>query len=357
MTRKKALITGGCGFIGHHLVEHLMKNEDYDIIILDKLNYSCDGTYRLNELLRLNPEWKDRIELITWDLTSPISHGVRKLAKDINLIIHMAAETHVDNSIVDPMSFVMSNVVGTANILDLAREIMGIPNNSFEKFVLFSTDEVFGPASTTEIPPESVDNAIRQDFWTYREWDRYNATNPYSATKAASEQLVLAYMNTYGIPGFIVRCMNVFGERQHPEKYIPLCIRKILVGETIHIHGNAARTAAGSRFYIHARNVSAAIVFLLAHAEQREVYNIVGEREVDNLTLAQMIHSYIPNKQLNYEIVDFHSSRPGHDLRYSMDGTKMFNIGWRLPKTFEESLQKTVLWYLDNLEFLFTKKG
>ena len=200
----------------------------------------------------------------------------------------------------------------------------------------FSTDEVFGPA------PEGV---------KYKEWDRYNSTNPYSASKAGAEEMCLAFANTYKLPLVQTHCMNVFGERQHPEKFIPLCIQRVLSGEKITIHASP-QGEPGKRHYIHARNTSAAVLYLMQGKwEQREKYNIVGEKEVDNLQLAQLIAEYV-GKPLNYELLDFHSSRPGHDLRYALDGDKMQSIGWELPMNFESSLQSVVEWTLKNDRWL-----
>ena len=146
--------------------------------------------------------------------------------------------------------------------------------------------------------------------------------------------------------------MNVFGERQHPEKFIPMAIRKILAGETLTIHANKDKTKAGTRFYIHARNVCKALLFLTQNSSSPgNKYNIVGEREVNNLELAQMIARVI-GKELKYEMVDFHSSRPGHDLRYALDGTKLKSLGFQYPKNFEQSLTKAVQWYLKRQDWL-----
>ena len=245
-----------------------------------------------------------------------------------NAVCH---NTHVDNSIINPKAFVMTNIIGTYNVLEFARKCKNL-----KAFVYFSTDEIFGPA------PKGVN---------YKEWDRYNSTNPYSATKAGAEELCLAYMNTYGLKGFITHCMNVFGERQHPEKFIPLCIRKIRDGEKVTIHGTADGKQSGSRFYIHARNVANAIHFLLYRFEQREKYNIVGEKELSNLEMAQII-AKVMGKELKYEIVDFHSSRPGHDLRYALDGEKMAKMGWDIPITIEQTLETVVKWTLSNSKWL-----
>jgi len=160
-------------------------------------------------------------------------------------------------------------------------------------------------------------------------------------SKAAAEDFCVAYQNTYKMPIFRTNSMNIFGSRQHPEKFIPKVIKSVLNGEQVPIHSNAEKTKAGSRFWIHARNVAAALLFLADKAESDGHYHIVGEKEVDNLELAQMISDII-GKPLKYEMVDFHSSRPGHDLRYGMTSVKMPELGWQLPVTFEKSLEKTV---------------
>jgi dTDP-glucose 4,6-dehydratase len=332
---KRVLITGGTGFIGHHLVEHFLLNTDWEFVCLDRLDTS--GTlYRLHEVLHGDtgikyPEWIKRVSFVYHDLKSEFNSFVANKIGKVDYILHLAAGSHVDRSIEDPMSFVMDNVVGTTNLLNFARTLDGL-----ELFVNFSTDEVFGPA------PEGV---------KYKEWDRYNSTNPYSASKAGAEEMCLAFANTYKLPLIQTHCMNVFGERQHPEKFIPLCIQKVLSGDKITIHASPEGDP-GRRHYIHARNTSAAVLFLLQGKwEQREKYNIVGEKEVDNLQLAQLIAQFV-GKPLNYELVDFHSSRPGHDLRYALDGEKMQSVGWKLPVDFEGSLQSVVEWTLKNDRWL-----
>jgi dTDP-glucose 4,6-dehydratase len=149
----------------------------------------------------------------------------------------------------------------------------------------------------------------------------------------------------------ISHCMNVFGERQHPEKFIPMTIKRAKNGEKVLIHSDKTKTIPGSRFYIHARNVASAVLFLMNEGEFGEKYNIVGEREVDNLELAKCIAGVV-GVGLDYEMVDFHSSRPGHDLRYALDGTKMKELGWSIPVGFEESLERTIRWTLAHKEWL-----
>ena len=241
--------------------------------------------------------------------------------------MHLAAQSHVDRSITNPLPFIKSNVLGTANILNLAYHL---PN--LEGFLYTNTDEVFGPA------PEGV---------YYKEWDRYNATNPYSAAKAGAEQVCLAYANTYNMPIFSTICMNAFGERQHPEKFIPMVINKVLNDEKVIIHSDPSKTIPGSRHWIHCRNIADAFLFLLnGNFQERDKYNIVGE-EINNLDLARIIADEV-GKPLNCELVDFHSSRPGHDLRYALDGSKMRRMGWEPPVDLENSLRKTVRWTLNS---------
>ncbi len=333
---KRVLLTGIDGFIGHHIAEGIMKDTDWEVVGMSRI----DGASTVQRLYDMD-EWregrrfKDRIRFVFHNLRSPVNEYVAYQVGHIDYILHLAASTHVDRSIDAPMEFVMDNVVGTCNLLDYAR---ALPNKPL--FVYFSTDEVFGPA------PAGV---------AYKEWDRYNSGNPYSATKAGGEELALAYQNTYKLPTIITHTMNVFGERQHPEKFFPKVIKSVLKGDTVTIHSNKDKTKAGSRFYIHARNVAEALMFLLKNYKDGDKYNIVGEKEVDNLTLAQGIAKVI-GKPLKYEMVDFHSSRPGHDLRYALDGTKLKEMGFEYPKTFEQSLEKTINWYLDHPEWLLDRE-
>lgn len=332
----RVLLTGGAGFIGHHFVEHILKNTSWELVLLDRLDLSgnlnrlsevYDGVYR-------DPKYKPK--RITWmyhDLKAPISTLLANQIGPVDAIFHLAASTHVDRSISDPLSFVYDNVVGTCNVLEFAK--LHNHRDNF-RMLYFSTDEVFGPA---------IGNAA------YKEWSRYKSGNPYAATKAGAEELCLAYHNTYGLNVMISHCMNVFGERQHPEKFIPLVIKSIRDNEVVHIHANKDKTKAGSRFYIHARNVAAASLFILEHGRSGEKYNIVGEREANNLELAEQISIFMC-KPLKYELVDFHSSRPGHDLRYALDGSKMSGIGWKLPVDFYGSLKQTVRWSLEHPQWL-----
>lgn len=323
------LVTGGCGFVGHHFVEHLLKTTQARIVVLDKLSYAANGFDRLRDI---NCFDDNRVTVLSADFTLPLPVGIQQEIAQPDYILHLGAETHVDNSIRDTEPFVRSNVLGTMHLLNYARTL-----RKLKTFLYFSTDEVFGPA------PHHT---------RYKEGDRYNSGNPYAATKAGAEQLALAYANTYGLPIVITRTMNIYGERQHPEKFIPSTIRKILNSEAVTIHANPEKTKAGSRFYIHARNVAKAVSHILAlEPPNGEQYHIVGEREVDNLELATLIAKYV-GMPLKFELVDFHSSRPGHDLRYALDGRKLKRLGWTPPMSFEQALEKTVHWTLQHPKWL-----
>ncbi len=323
----RILITGGAGFIGHHLVNHILLNTDWEIVILDKLTYASSGLDRLRDISCFDDK---RVAIFTVDFNLEIKDGILSEIGKIDYIVHLGAETHVDNSIGNAEPFVMSNVVGTMRILELARKLQP------KKMLYFSTDEVFGDA------PKGT---------THKEWDRYNSKNPYAASKAGGEELCLAYANTYKVPVLISHTMNVFGERQHWEKFIPMTIRMVLTGGTMIIHSDPTRTVSGSRFYIHARNVASAVMFLLDKGEVRDKYNVVGEKEVSNLEMALFIATVL-GKPLKYEMVDFHSSRPGHDLRYALNGDKMREMGWNMPVNFEDSLRKTIEWSLVNKKWI-----
>lgn len=323
----RVLVTGSAGFIGHYVVDKFIKDTDWEIIGLERLSYSGN----MNRLVS-----HERYESIHHNLQSPIGDILAKQIGDVDYIIHIAANSHVDRSIEDPLSFVMDNVVGTCNILNFART-----QKNLKMFLYFSTDEVFGPA------PDGV---------MFSEYDRYNSTNPYSATKAGGEELSVAFRNTYKIPVVVTHTMNVFGNRQHPEKYIPKCITKIIKGETIHIHSDETKTKPGSRHYIHGEDVADAVLFLVNNFTDDLTgicpkFNIVGQEELNNYEVAKTI-SDILGFELKYEFVDFHSSRPGHDLRYAMSGDRIAQLGWKPKVAVRDRIKEVVEWSLKNKEWM-----
>ena len=330
MKRKKVLVTGGAGFIGHHMIHYLLNETNYDIVSLDRLDYS--GSYnRIQQVIGQNEKWRRRVKIVWYDLKAEMNLITAKQINKPDIILHLAAASHVDRSIIEPLSFVLDNVVGTVNLLNYAKSL-----TKLEKFIYFSTDEVFGPAPLN----------IR-----YKENDRYNSGNPYAASKAGAEEMCVAYNNTYKMPIIITHTMNVLGERQHPEKYLPKIINHILNKKTLEIHSNKNKTKAGSRFYIHAKDVANAIYYILKKGKAGEKYNIVGSKELDNLELAKIVSKHI-GKKLKYKFVDFHSSRPGHDLRYALDGNKLRKIGWQPQKNIEQRIKDTVDWTILNKEWL-----
>ena len=328
---KTILITGGCGFIGHHFVEHILNNTEWHIIIIDKLSYASMGLKRLEDEIFQNAINTKRLKIFTWDLVNEISVGLLQEIKFTNIIVHMAAETHVDNSIKEPVKCIKNNIMSTVTMLEFARKL-----ENLETFFYFSTDEVYGPALGDKM---------------YKEDERHNPTNPYSSSKSGAEQLCVSYHNTYNIPVIRINVMNAFGERQHIEKFIPKVTKSVLNGDKVFIHSYPDKKTSGTRYYIHARNIAASVLFLLEKGKIGESYNLTGEKEISNLEMAQMIANVI-KKPLYYEMVDFHSSRPGHDLRYGLDGNKMYDMGWKLPVNFEESLKNTIKWNVKNKEWL-----
>jgi len=323
----RILVTGGAGFIGHHLIEFLLEKTQAEIVSLDRLDTS-GNLNRLFSITENKPDWKKRLKIVWHDLKSPISEYNSKLIGEVTHILHLAASSHVDRSILYPLEFVMDNVVGTCNLLEYARKDC----KKLEFFLYFSTDEVFGSA------PKGV---------VYKENDRYKSSNPYSASKAGGEELCVAYQNTYNLPIIITHTMNVYGERQHPEKFIPLVVRKILSGEILEIHSNSELTEASKRHYLYAKDVASAIYFLMNNHVFGEKYNIVANEESDNLDLALKI-SKIMNKKINYKLVDPKITRPRHDFRYSLCGEKLKKMGWNQEVNLGEGLQKTVSWILEN---------
>lgn len=320
----KILVTGGAGFVGHHFVEAVLKNTDWKVIVTDCLTYASG--YGFDRLRDINVYNTERVKCLTWDLRNPVEPGIMSEIGDVDYVVHMAAESHVDRSIADPCPFIMSNILGTQHILLAARRM---PN--LKKFINFSSDEVFGPA------PLGVYHTENHPFRT---------TNPYAATKAGAVFIGEAEFHTHKTPVLTTFTMNVFGERQNKEKFLIKCIKATQTGERIVIHSTPDRKTSGSRCWIHARNAAAAVLFLLDHGKVGERYNIVGD-ERNNSDMANFIMKVANCKYPFLDFVGFHSSRPGHDLRYALDGSKMEAMGWRYPRTLEASLEKMVKWTLE----------
>src|SRR3990167_651027 len=327
---KRILLTGISGFVGSHVMSHFLKNTDYEIIGVASWEHKGVPIRVAEDENYI--KYKDRVKIITHDLSAPITPDLKEQIGKIDIILNLASESHVDRSITDPDSFILNNVKVVLNMLKFAREVKP------ELFIQFSTDEVYGTA---------------EDGVAYKEGDRHNSGNPYSASKDAQEGFCRAYANTYGLRINITNSMNIIGERQHPEKFVPICIRKILNDEIIQVHANADLTKSGTRHYLHARNISQALNFIINNTNENldkvdaslGCWNIVGDMEIANDDFARMIGK-IMGKEAKIELISFHSSRPGHDLAYRLDGSKLKEAGFSYPMTFEDSLRKTIEWTL-----------
>lgn len=314
------LVTGGAGFIGSHLVDFLLKTTDWKVVVWDALTYASPDVSRLEQIGAYNhcPHRFDfrRINLM----------GIPKEEEhlDPDYVVHLAAESHVDRSIEEPEAAVVSNILGTTVLLQVARNW-----KSLKKFLYFSTDEVFGPAITEP----------------FHEFARYNSSNPYAATKAAGEELAVAWANTYGLPVVVSHCCNVFGERQHEEKFIPKLVRQIAAGETVTIHTRPDGTS-GSRMYIYAEDVARAIRLILANGAVRAKYNIPG-REIENCEMAVLVAN-IMDKPLKMKEGYPYSSRPGWDFSYRISGDLLKELTWQSSTNLVSDLRRTVESYAKN---------
>lgn len=336
----KLLLTGASGFIGSHILEHVLINTDWDVACI--ASWKHKGTpERIEEVLSRDQSWKNRVNVITHDLESPITSRTAKRIGFPKYIINAAAESHVDRSITDPVPFVQNNVNVILNMLEFARTKRVA--NSLHAFIQVSTDEVYGAA------PEGVNHS---------EWSPILPSNPYAASKACQEAIAISYWRTYGVPLIITNTMNNFGEMQDPEKYTAKVIRNVQRCTPVPVHGK--KGDIGSRYYLHARNHADAILYLLRNVTPQmykqgslypDRYNVVGDVELNNLEVAQKVADII-GKPLTYEFVNFHATRPGHDKRYALDGSKLKRLGWSAPNSFSDSLDRYVKWTLAHPQWL-----
>lgn len=337
-TKKRVLLTGAGGSIGVHVLDHLMINTGWDVVCTDSFRHK--GHFdRLEQTLSHNEAWKTRINIITHDLTAPFTKRQINRMGHIDHIINLASLADVWDSVADPVPFVRNNVDIVLNMLELARIIKP------ETFVQFSTDEVYGPSSFEQGHPE---------------WATILPSNPYSASKACQEAIAISYWRSYGVPVIITNTMNNFAEFQGASKYPVIIQKKLMAGETVDVHVTADGQI-GSRHYIHSRNAADALLFILknvpAHLhepgtlDRPDKYNIVGDAHLDNLEIAQRI-AKLMGKELKYRLVDFHSSQPGHDSHYGLDGKKMADLGWKSPVSFDDSMKATIDWQNTHPEWI-----
>ena len=315
------------------MVRYVLDNTDWEVVGLDSFRHAGDP-------LRNHDD--QRYTVLCHDLNAPIGKRTWDKIGRVNYIINLASCSDVDLSIKDPLHVWENNTRLIGNILDYARL------ESFrdlEAFIQCSTDEVFGPAS--------------QGYF-HSEWDTICPSNPYSASKAAQEALCVSFWRTYGLPLVITNCMNMVGETQEPTKFFPKIVRAVANGDVVTVHGTPG--TVGSRMYLDAKNLADAWVYILRHVKpdfyigengpQRPTrFNIVGQEEVTNLELAQRIAS-IMGKELKFRYEDFHKTRPGHDRRYALDGTRMELLGWKHPIPLDETIRRVVAWTQENPTWL-----
>jgi len=339
---KKILITGGSGFIGHQAVKRFLKYTDFEIFIIDRLSYA-GNLNKLSEVFsEVGEQSQSRVKFVYYDLKAPFNDEILKKFKDIDIILHIGASSHVTRSIENPSLFIQDNVIGTFNLLEAARKL-----DNLELFYYFSTDEVFGPSDKDT---------------KFKEWDRYNSKNPYSASKAAGEELTIAYSNTYSIPSLITHCCNVYGQRQHPEKFIPNSIKKILSKDDIIIHTDE-NNIPGSRYYIHNEDLAESITFLVTNHEsirdesvrvfgkKPAKVNITGDSLITNLEVVEMIGENL-QMDFNYSLENKDSSRPGHDVKYGLDNHLIKSLGGHFDREFSNGLESVVSWYKNNKSWI-----
>lgn len=331
--QKTIVITGGAGFIGSHVVrEFVTKYPDYRIVNLDALTYAGN----LENLRDI--EGRANYTFVKQDITD--YEGILSLFSALKPdgVIHLAAESHVDRSISDPTAFVMTNVVGTVNLLNAVREVWA-GNYAGKRFHHVSTDEVYGTLGDTGL---------------FTEETSYDPHSPYSASKAASDHFVRAYQDTYGLPIVITNCSNNYGPNHFPEKLIPLCIHNILNNKPLPIYGDGKFTRDWLYVVDHAR----AIDLVFHGGRDGEAYNVGGFNEWQNIDLVKELCRQMDEKLgrpagTSAQLITFIKDRPGHDLRYAIDATKInTELGYTPTVTFEEGLSHTIDWYLSNPDWL-----
>lgn len=322
---EKILVTGGAGFIGRHLIKRLLATTDAFVYNFDKLGYASKPEY-----IRALPEAKDRYQLFPYDLTDEKAVHEWVQSAQPTKIYHLAAESHVDNSIRSPKDFIYSNIVGTFNLLEACRLRLF---DSF-KFLHVSTDEVFG-----SLHPDSNETH-------FVETTAYNPRSPYSASKAASDHLVMAWYNTYKFPAVITNCSNNYGPGQHPEKLIPMTITNALAGEPITIHGEGNNI----RDWLHVDDHVRALMLVMEEGEVGQQYCIGGDGERTNMqvvtTICNILDKFQPIDGSYLDLITHVKDRPGNDLKYAIDPSKIKKLGWTPRYTFEKGLELVVKSYL-----------
>ena len=307
----KILVTGGAGFIGSNYIRMMFnKNPNIEITNLDKLTYAGNAENLWNITNK-------GYNFIKGDICDP--EILEKAMEGIDAVIHFAAESHVDRSISDSLMFVTTNVVGTNTLLNSALD------SDITRFVHVSTDEVYGSIEEGSVTEEDI----------------LEPSSPYSSSKAGSDLLALSYHTTYGLPVTVTRCTNNFGPYQYPEKFIPLFITNLMEGKQVPVYG----TGLNVRDWIYAEDHCSGIDFVHRHGQEGEIYNIGGGNELTNLEITHRILDLLGKDE---SMIRYVEDRKGHDLRYSLDCTKLHNMGWKPEYDFDTALESTVQWYIEN---------
>jgi len=328
----KFLVTGGAGFIGSAVIRHLINNTEHQVINVDKLTYA--GNLHSIETVSNSPRYTfEHVDICN---AMEIKRVFSKHQPDI--IMHLAAESHVDRSIDGPDTFIQTNIIGTYTLLNEARayfNTLDATKKANFRFHHISTDEVYGDL-------ESTDNL-------FTETTPYAPSSPYSASKASSDHLVRAWERTYGLPTLVTNCSNNYGPYHFPEKLIPLVILNALEGKPLPIYGNGNQI----RDWLYVEDHARALVLVATKGKIAETYNIGGHNEKQNIevvkTICKILDKKVPKVTPYEKLITFVSDRPGHDVRYAIDASKIAKeLGWTPRETFETGLEKTVQWYLDN---------
>lgn len=333
---KTVLLTGGAGSIGIHCIAHIMHNRDWNVVVLDSFRHK-GYKERITRTLNDHPDWASRVKVVHTDLVCPINESIEKEIGHVDYILHLAALSDVFFSYENPVYAIQNNINSTLVMLEYARKIKP------EQFIYFSTDEVYGAVKKGD---------------AHIEWDTHRPSNAYAASKAASEDICYSYWRSYGVPLIVTNTMNNFGEMQSSSKFPVIIQKKVNAGEVVTIHGN--ETEAGTRFYIHSRNVADALLHIIdvgvKHHSIGEIddphrYHIVGDECLSNLEMAETIASLM-GKHLAYKTVDFHKDNPGHDIHYGLQDNKLRASGWKQPVSFKDSMASTIKWQEENLEWI-----